>query len=186
MTCLKSSEAASSRSFLRKPESIKINELDTGFRRCDGLFSVTCVSLVALARLRTARRHGQRVGARLEGAYHAGGHRHDQNLDDRDQEQRARLAIEREVDVAAILGQGCKTPSNFETPEGAIPGYDGDAARTIEFGSRAEAMRHQAQRQALLGFVGVFVTFDDLRCADQGQKLGIAFDIGNDIEQPFR
>ena len=71
-------------------------------------------------------------------------------------------------------------------PEGPILGSNGDATRAIEFSSRAETVRQQAQRKALLGFVGVFVTFDDLRRTDQRQELGIARDIGNDIEQPFR
>jgi hypothetical protein len=42
------------------------------------------------------------------------------------------------------------------------------------------------QNQALLGFVRLRVTVEDPRFADQRQEFRIAFDIGNDIEQPLR
>ena len=46
-------------------------------------------------------------------------------------------------------------------------------------------MGQQTQRQALLGFVPVFDPVEDLASRISGTELGIALDIGDDVEDLF-
>ena len=88
--------------------------------------------------------------------------------------------------MAMVVAERREGPADVETAERSIVGSDADTARANEFGARAEAVHQPTECQALLGFVGILVAVDDGCIADQGNELGIALDVGDDIEQPFR